>query len=354
MPQRAWTTRGGPALDTSDSDGTVSTDMVRILLGGAPLQGGELAKILASAGLEPALLDRSQKRIPTRHLAIIWTEMERAADDLDLGLHLGESIEGLPSGHVLFAAMLNSPTLGHALARYCRFHDIMGDFVQPQLDERGGTTVLTLAPRRGVKLHRQHVEFIFSFVVSVLRQLGAAPCRGQARFAHERPVDIAEHRRIFGATPEFAHACDELAIEAGYLARPIKAADSELLRALDQYAERLLSKIRPALTWSTRVTEVVSRTLCDGKPRLANVARRLGVSSRSLQGKLKAEGTSYQTLLDNARKQLATAYLDDGELSLTEIAFLLGFADQSAFNHAFRGWTGDTPLGYRQRPRRRT
>ncbi|MBW2527373.1 MAG: AraC family transcriptional regulator [Deltaproteobacteria bacterium] len=58
-----------------------------------------------------------------------------------------------------------------------------------------------------------------------------------------------------------------------------------------------------------------------------------------------------QALVDNAQNQLATACLDDTELSLTEIVFLLGFADQSEFNHAFRGWTGDTPLGYRQRPR---
>jgi len=339
-------------LDDSKSDGTVSTDMVRILLGGAPLPQGELAGILRLAGIEPALLASSQKRIPARHLGIIWTEMERAADDPNLGLHLGELSDGLPSGHVLFAAMLNSPTVGQALSRYCRFHDIMGDFVQPQLEVQGSATMLSLAPRSRVSLHRQHVEFIFAFVVSVLAQLSAAPFRGRVHFTHPRPADLAEHRRVFGGALHFDAPHDELAIDSSYLALPIAAADDELLRVLEQYAERLLRQIRPAQNWSAKVTELLSGTLCDGKPRLPQLAKRLAVSPRSLQGKLKAEGTTYQALLDSTRKQLATAYLEDRKLSLAEIAFLLGFADQSAFNHAFRSWTGDSPRRFRQRRQR--
>jgi hypothetical protein len=108
-------------LDSAARNGTISTDMVRILLGGAPLAHGKLVEILRLVGVEPALLERSQERISTRQLAIVWNEMERAADDPILGLHLSELRDGLPSGHVLFSAMLNSPTLGQALSRYCRF-----------------------------------------------------------------------------------------------------------------------------------------------------------------------------------------------------------------------------------------
>jgi len=77
----------------------------------------------------------------------------------------------------------------------------------------------------------------------------------------------------------------------------------------------------------------------------------LAVSQRSLQAKLKAEGTTYQAVLDGVRRQLATAYLEDDTLSFTEVALLLGFADQSEFPHAFRRWTGDSPLRYQERAR---
>jgi AraC-like DNA-binding protein len=336
-------------LHPETSDGTISTDLVRILLGGAPLAHGELAEILRIAGIEPSLLGSSQKRISTRQLAIIWTEMERAADDPNLGLHLGELRDGLPSGHVLFSAMLNSPTLGQALQRYCRFHDIMGDFVQPTLEERGNNTFLRLSTRSRVALHRQHVECIFCLVVSVFKQLSPAIFNGEVSFANSRPTDISEHLRIFGSAVHFGRPENTLTFERTYLEQPIAPADEELLGVLEQYAERLLQRIRQSETWSGKVAEQLSRTLCDGKPNLPEVARLLAVSQRSLQGKLKEENTTYQAILDDVRQQLATAHLENDALSLTDIAFLLGYADQSAFNHAFRKWTGDSPLRYRER-----
>ncbi len=322
--------------------------MVRILVGGAPLAKGELVEILRHAGIESSLLASSQKRISARQFALFWAEMERSADDANFGLHLGELHDGLPSGHVLFSAMLNSPTLGNALERYCRFHDIMGDLVQPQLADLGNVTVLSIAARSGEPLHRQHVECIFCLLVSILSHLSNERFKGEVRFAHHRPADISEHLRIFGSAVCFAQTENELVFERSYLQLPIAAADGELLGVLEQYAERLLDRLHPVQTWSAKVAELLSRTLCDGKPKLAHIARPLAVSERSLQNKLKEEGTTYQAVLDRVRQQLATAYLGDERLSLAEVAFLLGFADQSAFNHAFRKWTGDAPKRFRE------
>ena len=123
--------------------------------------------------------------------------------------------------------------------------------------------------------------------------------------------------------------------------------NGELLGLLEGYAEKLLGRIRPEQTWSARVAEVLGRTLMDGKPRVAQAARLLGVSRRGLQGKLKEEGTTYQAVLDQVRHQLAVAYLKEDAVTLAEAAFLLGFSDQSAFTHAFRKWTGDSPHRFR-------
>ncbi len=327
---------------------SISTDMVRILLGGLPLEQGELDEILRQSGIDFSLLSRSQKRIPVSQLAMMWTLMEQASGDPNMGLHMGELHDGIPQGHVLFSVLLNSHTLGQALERYCRYHDIMGDFVQPTLVKDGDKTLLTLSRPTQVTFHRQHVDYIFSLLVSILTSLSNAPFKGEVRFAFPSPTHIDEYHRIFGNAVHFAKPENELVFGREYLASSIPATDAELLGILEGYAKRLLRRIRPEKAWSAKVSELLSRTLNEGKPSISQVARLLAVSTRKLQGKLKAEGTTYQEVLDTTRHQLAAAYLDDDKLTLVDIAFLLGFADQSAFNHAFRKWTGKSPMGFRE------
>ncbi len=333
-----------------EARGTISTDLVRLLLASARLPDEQLTAILQLAGMDRAQLDAPHVRLPARHLAVIWSALERGAGDPDLGLHLGELRHGLPSGHVLFSVLANSPTLGQALERYCRYHDLMGDMVQPVLDRPadGADAVLRLRARAGVALHRQHVECVFSLVVALMTRLSGAPFHGAAAFAHHQPDAIGEHLRIFGPDLRFGAPEDELTLHGAYLARPITAADPELLGVLDRYAGQLLRRVRRDRTWGARVAEQLSRTLCDGKPSIRQVARQLGVSARALQARLQAEGQTYQQVLDRVRAELARAYLADERLSLAEVAFLLGFADQSAFSRAFRKWTGETPARHRR------
>ena len=338
-------------MTANHPEGSISTDLVRMLLGGAPRPGGEVDSLLRLAGISWQDLQSPGGRIPLSQLTMIWTELERGAGDPNLGLHLGELRDGLPTGHVLFAAMWNSPTLGQALERYCRFHDLMGDLVQPRLESEGDRVLLTLAPRAGVTLHRQHTECIFSLLVSILSRLSGAPFPGTVSFSHQAPADTSEHLRIFGAGLRFARPREEVSLPASFLEQPIAAADQRLLGVLEQYAEELLRDLRPEATWAGKVARLLSQGLCDGRPDLGHVARQLGVSNRTLQARLKEEGTTYQAVLDNVRKELALSYLKDESRSLVEVAFLLGYADQSAFNHAFRRWTGASPRSFRSQPR---
>jgi AraC-like DNA-binding protein len=193
------------------------------------------------------------------------------------------------------------------------------------------------------------VECIFSLLVSIMKRLVPARFAGEIRFSHAAPTDTSEHHRILGPAVRFAARRDEVHLSPAYLTHPIAAADDQLLGVLEQYALRLLRGLRAEPTWLARVSEAIGRDLCDGPPTLPEVARQLGVSQRTLQSRLKEEGTTYQAALDSVRRQLATATLEDGVLSLTEVAFLLGYADQSAFNHAFRRWTEESPRQYNER-----
>lgn len=332
-----------------DPRGSLSSDLVQLLLRAMTTGGEGLTRLLEQAGIDPGLLDISQQRIPAEQFHVFWMELERTSGDPNLGLRLGSLEHGLPAGHVLFSVMLNSPTVGEALQRYCRYHGLMADIVEPRLAVSQDGAVLGLG--YAVELHRQHVELIFSLVVSVLRQLASGRFQGRITFRHPRPTDTSEHERLLGPDVDFARPEDQIILPRSFLDRPIPRADGELLPILEQYARRALERLDPGKTWTSEVARLLNRSLCEGKPGLDQVSRRLGMSRRSLQARLASEGTSYQDVLDGVRKEMACFYLRQSEMSLTEVAFLLGYSDQSAFTHSFRKWTGDSPGSYRkQRP----
>jgi AraC-like DNA-binding protein len=313
-----------------------------------------LSELLDAAGIDRAVLASPHERIGAEQFYLLWREMELVSRDANLGLHLGALEHGVPAGHVLFSTMMNSPTVGHALERYCRYHAIMADIVQPTLSERDGGLVLSIEPfAPDVKLHRQHVECILTLSVTAVRYLCDGAFEGEVLFTHPRPDDISEHLRILGPSIRFDQPANEILLARSLMDQNIASADEELLGVLEQYAEKVLARLRPDKTWSATVARLVSTTLCDGKPSLADVARRLAVSTRSLQTKLRDEGTTYQEILDRIRKETAEVYLRDSTLTMGEIAFLLGFAEQSAFNRAFKKWTGDSPSQFRSEPRRK-
>jgi AraC-like DNA-binding protein len=124
------------------------------------------------------------------------------------------------------------------------------------------------------------------------------------------------------------------------------------LVSLEPLAQRLLEGLYPPDSWTDRVVRLLGGMLVAGsRPSLDAVARELAVSPRSLQKSLKTEGASYQRLLDRVRQEIAIDSLGDPDLSLCDVAFLLGFAEQSAFNHAFKRWTGSSPRQYREKTR---
>ncbi len=129
--------------------------------------------------------------------------------------------------------------------------------------------------------------------------------------------------------------------------RPIVGADATLRAILERHGLHLAARApSPALVDHARTT--LAAMIGEGLADIATLARRLGVTPRTLQRKLEAEGVAYSELLDQARRELACAYLADPALSVEEIAALTGYSEASAFSRAFRRWTGASPLRYRR------
>jgi AraC-like DNA-binding protein len=169
----------------------------------------------------------------------------------------------------------------------------------------------------------------------------------EARFPHPCPADTSEHRRVFGCPVLFGQVHLELLFSRDVLAWRLPMANPQLAKEMEKVIHAMVGERYQPDRWPDRVIHQIAQHLHQGqKPTLLAVARALAISPRQLQYRLKDEATTFQELLDAYRKETALRYLTAGSLSLGEIACLLRFSEQSAFNHAFKRWTGVSPRQY--------
>jgi len=140
---------------------------------------------------------------------------------------------------------------------------------------------------------------------------------------------------------------DELILDRATLASQLKDADRELCEILIRYAEHLLTTTSVRRSLISYAQAKLRQSLLSGDPQLRNIAREMGIGTRTLQRKLKAQGTSFRGLISKVRRELAEQYLRDSELGISEVAYLLGYSQPSEFHRAFRVWAGTTPAQYR-------
>jgi AraC-like DNA-binding protein len=170
----------------------------------------------------------------------------------------------------------------------------------------------------------------------------------EVRFQHAAPKDTSEHERIFRAPVQFERGDSELVFESALLRLPLVEADPTLCAMLDRHAEELLTKLPRRGGLIDDVRALLRQSLNGGDPGLEAISQQLGLSPRTLQRKLKDERTSHQDLLDEMRRDLSVRYLQEPEMAICEVAYLLGFSEPSAFHRAFRRWMGTTPRAYRR------
>jgi AraC-like DNA-binding protein len=131
--------------------------------------------------------------------------------------------------------------------------------------------------------------------------------------------------------------------------RAVPAADPQLYQIMKQYLDQILSAMPREDGLLGSIRKAIAESMCDGDPTLVRVAKKMATGPRTLQRRLKDYGSDFKKLVEDTRRRLSLTYLRDHNNSLTEVAFLLGYSELSAFNRAFKRWTGSTPLDYRRR-----
>lgn len=302
---------------------------------------------LGLAAAMPAELSVSQ------YIELLESAARRCGDPA-FGLHVGERMR--PATFATYAhVVLSAPSFGEAIRHTQRFEGLAHDLGRTELLRDGATAIyrwhcpwLELLPSRHLP------ESVVAGIVCFANWLACARLPLiEVAFAHAQDPAVAEaeYQRLFAAPVRFGAAVTEARFPAAVLEIGIPNADARLLPLVERHAESLLAEREAEMRLDQRVL-TARRALAQGLAQeaisLSDTARALGLAPRTLQRHLAQAGTSHAQLLDAVRRELALGYLRDPNLSLTEIAFLLGYREQSSFTHAFRAWHGCSPQQWRQ------
>jgi AraC-like DNA-binding protein len=270
--------------------------------------------------------------------------------DGSFGLRFGARSNPKNIGALAYA-VLNSPTVAAAFEIAARYIHLHNEAAQLSFREESNCSYLcySLKPL-DLDDPRQFIEYGMAAALNMLRvMVGSQWSPREIHLAHDEPPTTSCHLQLFRAPVMFACVTNAIVMDTEFCQRPIPAADPNLFKVLNRYLENILSEVPKA----DQRLEVIRRKIADaikaGNPNLGQVAKTMAWSPRTLQRHLEICGTDFRSLLDDTRKRLAVAYLKDPENTLTQIAFLLGYSEVSAFNRSFKRWTGKTPLYYRYR-----
>jgi len=334
-------------------------------------QGLDGTRIAERAGIDVATLADADGRVPRAALTRLWLLAVEESGDPAFGLVAARHTLQT-TFHALGYAVLASSTLREAIERIIRYRRLIGEIIQFRLDDDGDRSrfVMDVSAGRTKTAMRSGStetpapdpdfgvvpwEAVDALVAVMIRQTrllhGGRDVRPlSVSLERPAPADASPYERAFGAPVSFAQTSNFLEYSREELDRRLPSANAELARQNDEVVVRYLARLEQGGVLG-RTRQALLESLPSGAPTKSQIARRLAMSPRNLQRQLADEGTSFKDLLGEARLTLARSYLDEGRLPVTEIAFVLGFADTSAFSRAFRRWTGVTPRDYARRAR---
>ena len=308
--------------------------------------------VLKMAGLSRRQVSDPDARIPYRkHAALLLLSAAATGDDC-FGLHLTTTIDPKQAG-LLGYVFLNSATLGDALANLVRYFRVLTDALE--FDLEAGPKEVVMASRvidPLVQDRRQLVECELGLLYRFCQLItGREIALRRVEFQHAPSKEAPTIRQIFRAPARYHQEKNAIAFDAGHLDLPVEAADSELLKILKRHCELILGA-RPEIgDLAFEVRQLIANQLPSGQPRVDAIARELGMTARTLNRRLAADGVNYKGLLDEVRHKLALQYLKDRQISSKQIAYLLGYSEVSAFYHAFRRWADASPHQHRLKTR---
>lgn len=330
---------------------SVACFQLRALTQALTALGLDVPQLATSAGVDLSRASDPDARFPELTLLQLWAAAERAYAGELLGVRAGESVPfgALEIVDYLLGASATVADAFHGIARFAALCDSGVRYtIEPGSCDDGdqGVAVVMHHPYGFELWPVSCVEYLWTLVRTRLRLRLGERVRPTLRLRHAPAGSPSTYRRALGNVV-FGCARSELVFSSEDWTRANPGADPALATLLGRYAAQLIERL-PRSEDPLELTRCALITrLRSGEPTLERVAGDLGVTGRTLQRRLVEQGSSFKELLDEVRRELACAYLKKSSISLSEIAYLLGYSDASAFNRAFRRWVDETPAEYR-------
>jgi AraC-like DNA-binding protein len=302
---------------------------------------------LAHAGLTRAMLSDPARRLAVeQHHALFDALAEGERPDIAFHMRTSASMACEDFGTVGLT-MRSAPTLRRAierLDRYARLFNPYSLFAFSEDENEGWWTNTRPAASDGARLSNEAALGTFVALWRDANGANLAPVRVQ--FMHPPVGSVTALEAHFRCPVSHGAEIDAIILHRADLDRPNRVGDRHIWDFLRNHLEESLGTTGNDQI-DREVVIHVANTLSEGVPRLEDVARHLGIGGRTLQRRLSELGHSYQSLVDEARREVALRLVAEGRHSLIEIAFLTGFAEQSSFTRAFKRWSGKTPRAFR-------
>jgi len=326
---------------------TVSTLYLQTLFDYLEGKGLDISPLHAS--VESKRMHIEDKRIDAHDFQALMQQAVVLSGDSLLGLHVGELIKPGYYGPLGYMAM-SCKTLGGALQKHLQYQQLVSNHGRVEL-ETGNQQICVIWHPQIAHVDRHVVENIFSAWVCFARWIcGRNIVPNEVLFQHVSSGDPAEYRRVFGCPVKFEQRVNAISLPRDYIDQPLVQADIELMRHFEDKAAQLIEKLQQEEDPFLQQLKIwMTQALLQDTLSLASAAQQFGVTPRSLQRKLAQKQQSYKSMLDTIRKELAQQHVCSDSSNLSELSFLLGFADQPALQRAFKRWTGMTPGQYRKR-----
>ena len=310
--------------------------------------GLDRAELMLVANLGEEDLHDPDARVPMRVVWSLWEEVIRRAPDRPLGMMFGRDASARELGLVGYT-MYHSDSLQRAIERLIRYSHILADAIQFRLVAAERTVQIVLDNEPEARALRHPVDSRLAAILAVSREITSTEIVPvEVCFCYPEPSATAAHREFFRAPLSFGQPDSMLVLRERDLKLPVKSADETLSGYLDQLADELLQSATPRGSFVERVQRAVWSKLSGGQPTLRRMAQVLGVSVRTLQRRLGEEGTTFAAVLDGLRRHMSVRLLNNRELAVYEVAYLLGYSEPSTFFRAFRRWHGIPPAEYRK------
>lgn len=339
-------------LDRHDSepplmDATLLASAARILWRVIERHGVDPRVVFREAGLDPSLMNESRARYADSKTRAAWREAARLIDDPCFGLRAAD-VWSPTDFHALGYAFLASRTLRIGIERIVRYNAVVDPIVRFESTLEDTQLRLTY---RVEDLDLPDVPALqdgrWAVVLGLCRAAHGSDFNPAAvSFIHPAPSCRGDYFGLFRCPIHFDAAVPEFVVDRALAEAPLPTANRELALANESILASYVGELNDSDVIS-RVKGAIIEHLPSGAPSADVVAKDLFMSARTLQRKLGDAGVSYSDILETLRRELAEQYLADPARSLSEISFMLGFSELSAFSRAYRRWSGQSPTAAR-------